>query len=323
MHKGQINITAQIVLIQKTVKSVRIMSNQSKLTYPPSQDCSKTSISNLGVDVSKLLINENPLVISPTLVIELGSFEAAAFLQQLHFWLGVTQYHFDGKPWVYNNTNQCVEMMRGTVSKRSIERIISHLKKRQLIVVARLHSNKWNKTNFFTINYEEFGKIESRYASNSCVPDTAKMAESKPPKWRDQDRQNGGIDNAKMAESLQKNTTEESKQNITDIQFEEFWKTVPNKDGKKPAQAAFKKAIKKISLDDLIIAYKANVQVCEAQNRFKKNPATWLNQECWNDDSIQNAIKQLKNPQSISNPEQQAQPTFKGVAKKFKGMNDD
>ena len=106
-----------------------------------------------------------------------------------------------------------------------------------------------------------------------------------------------------MSQSLQKNTTEENKQNITDIQFEEFWKTVPNKDGKKPAQAAFKKAIKKISLDDLIIAYKANVQVCEAQNRFKKNPATWLNQECWNDESIQNAIKQLKNPQPAPNPQ--------------------
>ena len=229
--------------------------------------------------MSRLLINENPLVISPTLIIELGSFEAAAFLQQLHFWIGVSQHHHNGRNWVYNNADQCVEMMRGTIAKRSIERIISDLKKRKLIIVDHLHSNKWNKTNFFTINYEEMAKIEDTYSSIHCATDTAKMAES-----------------------LQKNTTEDNLQNTTDAQFEEFWKTVPNKDGKKPAQAAFKKAIKKISLEDLILAYKANVQVCESQNRFKKNPATWLNQECWSDESIQPVINQLKNPQQSPVP---------------------
>lgn len=268
--------------------------------------------------MSKLLINENPMVISPTLVVELGSFEAAAFLQQLHFWLGVSQHHHDGRVWVYNNTDQCVEMMRNTVSKRTVERIISNLKKANLIEVQKLHNNRWNKTSYFTINYEEMAKIDSKYSSNPINTDTAKVAESTPPKWRDQSRQSGGIDNAKMAESLQKNTTEENKQNITDIQFEEFWKTVPNKDGKKPAQAAFKKAIKKISLDDLILAYKANVMVCESQNRFKKNPATWLNQECWNDESIQATIKGLKNPQPQKQDSQPQQ--YRGVTKKFKGM---
>lgn len=257
--------------------------------------------------MSKLLINENPMMVSPTLVHELGSFEAAAFLQQLHFWLGVSQHYQDGSAWVYNNTDQCVEMMRNTVSKRTVERIISTLKKANLIKVKQLHSNKWNKTSFFTIDYAELAKIDEKYSSNLVNTHTAKMAESTPPKWRDQDRQNGGIDNAKMAESLQKNTTEENKQNITNTQFEEFWKTVPNKDGRKPALAAFKKAIKLISLEDLIIAYKANVMVCESQNRFKKNPATWLNQECWNDESIQSVIKQIKNPQAAPNPQNLAE----------------
>jgi hypothetical protein len=57
---------------------------------------------------------------------------------------------------------------------------------------------------------------------------TAKMAESTPPKWHDQYRQNGGVDSAKVAESLQKNTSEENKQNITDIQFEEWIELLPS-----------------------------------------------------------------------------------------------
>jgi len=187
-------------------------------------------------------------------------------------------------------------MVRGTISKRTIERIISNLKKRNLIITKALHSNTWNRTNFFTINYEELEKLGEQYGSNVTAPDTAKMAES-----------------------LQKNTTEENKQNIYTDMFEKFWATVPSKDGKKPAALAFKKAVKSISVDDLIIAYKAYIQVCEAQNRFKKNPSTWLNQECWNDESIQGAIRQLKAP---TQPEQQTTVTPPPMIRKsYKGVN--
>ena len=269
--------------------------------------------------MSNMLINEQPLLFSPTLAKALGSIEAAVFLQQLHFWLGISQHRHEGKTWVYNNIDQCIEMVRGTIKKRTLERIISDLKKRNLLTVKQLHSNKWDKTNYFTINYVELHKIGRQYRPNTSTPHTAKMAESIMPKWRIPYRQNSGFDTADLADSLQKITTEEyfkilnailkesrtsTKAKKVEDDFESFWKIVPNKDGKKPALTAFKKAIKKISLDDLIIAYKANIQVCESQNRFKKNPSSWLNQECWNDESIQNAIKQLKNPQ----PEQSVPP---------------
>ena len=288
--------------------------------------------------MSNMLIDEQPLLFSPTLAKELGSIEAAVFMQQLHFWLGISQHRYEGKAWVYNNIDQCMDLVRGTIKKRTLERIISDLKKRNLLIVKQLHSNKWDKTNYFTINYVELHKIGRQYSSNADTAHTAKMAESITPKWRIPYRQNSGVDNAKMADSLQKITTEEyfrilnailkksrssTKAKEVDDDFESFWKTVPNKDGRKPAQAAFKKAIKKISLEDLIIAYKSNIQICESQNRFKKNPATWLNQECWNDESIQNAIQQLKNPQPTQNHDQPATPAFRGVVKKFKGMNND
>lgn len=253
--------------------------------------------SNNGEDeMSRLLISEQPLQFSPTLAIELGSIEAAVFLQQLHFWVGVSQHQFDGKNWVYNNITQCLEMVKNTISKRTLERVISDLKKRNYIVVEQLHNNKWNKTNYFTINYEELSKIDAKYSSNHCVPDTAKMAESNSPEWQYRSRQNGGIESAKMAECLQKNTTEDNKQNIYSDSFEKFWSVVPNKDAKKAAAVAFKKAIKLISVEDLIIAYQAYIQLCNTQQRYKKNPSTWLNQECWNDESIKHIIEQIKNP---------------------------
>ena len=143
--------------------------------------------------MSNMLINEPPLMFSPTLAKELGSIEAAVFMQQLHFWLSISKHEHDGRPWIYNNADQCVEMMRNTVSKRTIERIISNLKKLELIDVQQLHSNKWNKTSFFTINYSELAKIDQKYSSKPISEHTAKVAESKMPKWRNRRCQSGGI----------------------------------------------------------------------------------------------------------------------------------
>lgn len=251
----------------------------------------------MGENMSNMLIPEMPLSYSPTLARELGSTEAAVFLQQLHFWISVSQHHHDGRTWVYNTQEQCVDLMRGTVSKSTVKRIVKNLKDRELIITLELHNNKWNHTNFFTINYEKLAELDLKYSSNSYVPDWLKMNQSNGSDCTNRMGQGEPIDQTNVSQSLQNITTEDNKHNITDIQFEEFWKIVPNKDGKKPALAAFKKAIKKISIEDLIIAYKANVQVCESQNRFKKNPATWLNQECWNDESIQAVLNTLKNPQ--------------------------
>lgn len=280
------------------------MRNQKLCKMPkplPEQKCN--SPCSLEVDMSNMLIPEMPLSYSPSLAIELGSTEAAVFLQQLHFWLTVSQHHHEGKTWVYNTQDQCVALMRGTVSKSTVKRIVKGLRDRELIITMSLHNNKWNHTNFFTINYEKLGSLGLNYTANAYVPDWLKMNQSNSSNCTNRVDQNEPIDQVKVEQSLQNITTEDNKQNITDVQFEEFWKTVPNKDGKKPALAAFKKAIKKISLEDLIVAYKANVLVCESQNRFKKNPATWLNQECWNDESIQAAIQRLKNPQPVQAPQ--------------------
>lgn len=255
--------------------------------------------------MSKLLINENPLIISPTLVIELGSYEAAAFLQQLHFWVSVSQHHQDGQAWVFNTQDQCVEMMRGTISKSTAKRIVKMLKDKGLIKIASLHNNKWNHTNFFTINYEEMAKIEQKYSSNPCSTDWLKMNQSNGSNCANRMVQDDPNDQTILGQSLQKNTSEDNKQNIYTDLFEEFWNVVPNKDGKKTAATAFKKAIKLISLQDMIAAYKAYIQICDSQNRFKKNPSTWLNQECWNDETVQSFLKAQNKTQSI--PEQQTQ----------------
>ena len=271
-----------------------------------------------GCEMSKLLINENPMMFSPTLAVELDNdVNAAIFMQQLHFWLSHSQVEHNGKSWVYNTQEECVNLMRGIVSVSTIKRIVKKLIDRNLIITAELHNNKWNHTNYFTINYEELAKIDAKYASNPYVADQFKMNQSNGSKRTNRLDQNEPIDQVKVNQSLQKNTTEDKQHNITDDQFGDFWKTVPNKDGKKSAEKAFKTAIKKTNLENLITAYKAYINLCEKQQRFRKNPSTWLNGECWNDESIQ---AELKKPTTPEKQDSQDKPfTFK-LPEKPKGF---
>ena len=70
----------------------------------------------------------------------------------------------------------------------------------------------------------------------------------------------------------------------TDAEFAEFWNAYPTKVGKQPARKAFDKV--KVPVETLVAAIER--QKCSSQwskdgGQYIPNPATWLNQERWND----------------------------------------
>lgn len=69
-------------------------------------------------------------------------------------------------------------------------------------------------------------------------------------------------------------------------EFEEFWSKYPKKVGKEPARKAFERALEKTTLGSLLTAVER--QKCSSQwsrdgGQYIPNPATWLNQERWED----------------------------------------
>ena len=71
--------------------------------------------------------------------------------------------------------------------------------------------------------------------------------------------------------------------NIDD--FEEFWKITRRKEAKAQSRKAFKAAVKKIKLPELIKAWKAyNDSKATTEPRFILLPSTWLNGERWGDE---------------------------------------
>ncbi|TCK03277.1 UNVERIFIED_ORG: replication initiation and membrane attachment protein [Anoxybacillus amylolyticus] len=152
--------------------------------------------------MSKLLLDEKPLVILPSLAKEIGLNEAIV-LQQLHYWLQESNNERDGHRWVYN-TYEDWQKQFPFWSIRTIRRTIKNLENKGIVISDYLNSMKIDKTKWYRIDYERLEEIVSE--ENDMWPDhVAKMAS--------RDGQNGHIHMAKMATPITREYTE----NTTDI----------------------------------------------------------------------------------------------------------
>lgn len=103
--------------------------------------------------MSKFLIEEYPLIVLPSLAIEIGLNEAI-FLQHIHYWLGKSKHERDGRKWTYNSIPEWQEQFPFW-SESTIKRVISNLEKRNLL----LSTSKYNKlsidrTKWYSIDYQ-------------------------------------------------------------------------------------------------------------------------------------------------------------------------
>lgn len=67
--------------------------------------------------------------------------------------------------------------------------------------------------------------------------------------------------------------------------FDEFWDTYPIRKSKGAARTAWAKALKKADAETIIAAAAAYRDDPRRDPDFTKHPATWLNDECWNDET--------------------------------------
>lgn len=108
--------------------------------------------------MSKLLINESPLLIQPSLAKVIGLHEAI-FLQQLHYWMGVSRFIKNERKWVYNTYEQWLEQLK-YLSLPTLKRAIKSLKIQKLLYVERLDKVRSNQVNYYSINYDALNQIE-------------------------------------------------------------------------------------------------------------------------------------------------------------------
>lgn len=149
--------------------------------------------------MSKLLINESPLQVQPSLAMAIGLNEAI-FLQQLHYWMGASRHHHNGKKWVYNTYSDWLLQLK-YLSLPTLKRTIKSLKDRGLLSVERFDKLRSNQVNYYTINYDVLAIIESNIAQAIDSIDQLKMSQSSSSNCTNASAQNEPIDKLKMSQS--------------------------------------------------------------------------------------------------------------------------
>jgi hypothetical protein len=112
---------------------------------------------------SKLLINEHPLQVLPTLATLVGLNEAI-FLQQLHYWMENPKVgkEYEGRKYVRNSFEEWQETNFPFWSLPTLKRIVTSLKSKNLIrSTARLNKMPIDRTQWYTINYAVLDSLMS------------------------------------------------------------------------------------------------------------------------------------------------------------------
>ena len=101
-----------------------------------------------------LLFQFRPLVINPELAARIGLNEAIV-LQQINYWLNETDsgIEHNGRKWVYNTMAQWSEQFPFW-SQDTVKRTISSLRKMNILLTEKLAKDRYNHTNYYTINYD-------------------------------------------------------------------------------------------------------------------------------------------------------------------------
>ena len=229
--------------------------------------------------MSRLLIEEQPRLVLPSLAVAIGLNEAM-LLQQIYFWSNLKNNHkiYEGRRWVYNSYNAWHEEFP-FFSLRTVKRALKSLTDQKLLLVGHFSTSNTDRTNWYAIDFNTLNALQDKIfplGQNDPIPLG----------------QNDPIDSDKMAQCLktERSKTETKKENIDRAErdllassaypagFEKLWKlhSTKCKKGSKPkAFAAFKSQLKKnkgLTADDLYLKLRAQF----AERDFKVKMAIWV-----------------------------------------------
>ena len=115
--------------------------------------------------MNNLLISERPLQVLPTLAVKVG-LNGALFLQQLHYWILRSNKVKENTVWVYKSLDEWIEEDFPFMSRSTLKRTISDLKKADLIITKTFNKMKIDKTNWYTINYKKLESMSLPWGQN-------------------------------------------------------------------------------------------------------------------------------------------------------------
>ena len=121
------------------------------------------------------LLEQDSVLLSQPLLIENFGRAGAQFLSQLHYWLEHSQcgQQHMGQKWIYNTENSWANQLK--LSARQFRRHVSNLADKGIIFVQKLNPHKSNRTNYFSINYEQLNQLLAKDTSTSSLSSQSRI----------------------------------------------------------------------------------------------------------------------------------------------------
>lgn len=128
--------------------------------------------------MTKLLINESPIMIIPSLAVKMGLNESVV-LQQIHYWLQTSSHVIEGRKWIYNSYKEWQKQMPFW-SATTLKRIIRSLEEQGFLISANWNKLKMDKTKWYTIDYQRLESLEEGPVASDTTWSTQVQAGSIP-----------------------------------------------------------------------------------------------------------------------------------------------
>ena len=149
---------------------------------------------------SKYIINEDPIFFLPTLAVGIGLNEAI-LIQKIHGWLQCTPKEHIGRNWIYNSYKSWHEQLP-FMSETTIKRAVKNLIDKGIILTENFNKSSFDKTLWYSIDYEKLNEIVDESAENVEISDSVKMDYREcqndttiVPKWTDNTNNNYNKEN--------------------------------------------------------------------------------------------------------------------------------
>ncbi|WPF86583.1 DnaD domain protein [Staphylococcus aureus] len=222
--------------------------------------------------MTKLLIDDYPIQVLPKLA-ELIGLNEAIVLQQIHYWLNNSKHKYDGKTWIFNSYPEWQKQFPFW-SLITIKRTIYSLEKQNLLLIGNYNKAKFDKTKWYTINYQTIeGMIRPSYQN-----DTTSVS-----KRDDGVYQNDTTNTIDYTETPSETTSNNSATDVTHEQFEEWWKLYDKKKDKKISFTKFKSCLKKHSFEQIMQGTREYLKTI-TDKQYQKYPKTFLTNESYMND---------------------------------------
>ncbi|MGX7024138.1 hypothetical protein [Vagococcus hydrophili] len=265
--------------------------------------------------MSKLLIDDYPIQVLPKLAKEIGLNEAI-FIQQVHYWIEKSNHVFNGKKWIYN-TYEGWNKQFPFWSVMTIRRTISSLIKKELVITGNFNKAGFDKTKWYSINYETLNCMNNRCVQNE------QTSSSNRTDGVVQNEHTNTIDYTETTTETTNNNQSSSKEADSvslKNKFDEIWEQYPKgrKQGKDKSFKAYQRAIKDGVTDEKILEglsdYKKQIEIQRTELKFVRQAVTWFVNKGWQDEYLTSNVTSNDKPEVTYIPPEWRE-EFKDVGK--------